>query len=50
MWGKILDWQQSISTFSSIDDIADFAKSVDLYEAAHNEPPRFYLHCLPFTL
>ena len=30
--------------------IAEFAKSVDPDEVAHNEPPRLDLHCLPSSL
>ena len=30
--------------------IVEFANSVDLNEAAHNEPPHLDLNCLPFSL
>ena len=30
--------------------IAEFAKSVNLDEVAHNEPPHLDLHCLPSSL
>ena len=30
--------------------LAEFAKCVDLDEAAHNEPPHLDLHCLPSSL
>ena len=29
---------------------AEFAKSIDLDEVAHNEPPHLDLHCLPSSL
>ena len=35
---------------STRDEIADFAKSVDLDEVAHNDPPHLDLHSLPLSL
>ena len=39
-----------INSFSTRDEIAEFANSVDLDEVAHNEPPYLDLHCLPSSL
>ena len=30
--------------------ITEFANSIDLYEAAYNEPPHIELDCLPYSL
>ena len=39
-----------INSFSTRDEIAEFAICVDLDEVAHNEPPYLDLHCLPSSL
>ena len=41
---------ESLNTLSTRDAIAEFAKSADLDEVAHYEPPYLDLHCLSSSL
>ena len=39
-----------INSFSTRDEIAEFANNLDLEEVAHHEPSHLDLHCLPSSL